>query len=209
MPLGPSHLLDGFDSGQPSLDHWLARRALKNQRTGASRTFVTTPIDDAGRVVGFYSLAASSAQLDTAPGPVRRNMPDPIPVSLLGRLAIDRTAQGKGLARGLLQDALRRIISAADTIGIRALLVHAIDDDAAMFYHHFGFIPSPLDDHTLFLPIERIRASAPPALRRQDLIARMRQDAEACNSDPRDREESQAILAEMRERRGLSSDEPW
>jgi GNAT superfamily N-acetyltransferase len=100
-------------------------------------------------VVGFYSLAASAVALDVAPGPVRRNMPDPIPVVLLGRLAVHKGHQGGGLGASLLQDAVRRVAGVADTIGVRALLVHAPDDSAAAFYRRSGFIASPIDLDTL------------------------------------------------------------
>jgi GNAT superfamily N-acetyltransferase len=158
-PLTEAHALEGFDSGTPPLDTWLAHRALRNQQSGASRTFVTCPVDDRVHVVGFYSLAASSVKLEEAPGKVRRNMPEPIPVILLGRLAVDTRIQGAGLGASLLQDAVRRVAGVADDVGIRALLVHAIDEPAAAFYRHFGFIPAPMDDQTLFVPIQNIKES--------------------------------------------------
>jgi len=158
-PLTEAHAVEGFDSGTPPLDTWLGHRALRNQHSGASRTFVTSPVEDRLRVVGFYSLAASSVKLEDAPGKVRRNMPEPIPVILLGRLAVDTRCQGAGLGASLLQDALRRVAGIADDVGIRALLVHAIDDSAAAFYRRFGFIAASLDDQTLFLPIQNIQES--------------------------------------------------
>ena len=154
--LAETHDIAGFCSGRAPLDEWLVRRALKNQQSGASRTFVITT--DA-TVVGYYSLAASSVRLSTAPGSVRRNMPDPIPVILLGRLAVDQAYQSQGLGRALLKDAVQRVLMAGEAVGIRALLVHAIDDEAAAFYRHFGFIQSPLDGNTLFYPLDRIRLS--------------------------------------------------
>lgn len=158
-PLTEAHDLEGFDSGTPPLDNWLARRALRNQHSGASRTFVTAPVDDRLRVVGFYSLAASSVELEDAPGKVRRNMPEPIPVILLGRLAVDTGRQRAGLGASLLQDAVRRVAGIAGDVGVRALLVNAIDEPAAAFYRRFGFIPAPMDDQTLFLPIQKIQES--------------------------------------------------
>ena len=160
VPLRDMHDLTVFGSGQPSLDAWLTGRAARNEESGASRTFVTTR-ENSPLVVGFYSLAASSVRLAAAPGAVRRNMPDPIPVILLGRLAVDKSCQGCGLGRALLQDATRRVLAAAETVGIRALMVDALDDDAARFYARFGFAPSPTDERTLFLPLARIRASVP------------------------------------------------
>jgi GNAT superfamily N-acetyltransferase len=155
VPLLPTHVVEGFSSGQPSLDQWLLRRSWRNSMSGASRTFVITQSDDPA-VIGFYSLAASSVRLADAPGPVKRNMPNPIPVILLGRLAIDRRFQGHGLGRALLKDAFRRVLAAADIVGIRALLVHAIDQEAKSFYQRFGFVVSPIDEFTLFLPVKSI-----------------------------------------------------
>lgn len=157
-PLNQSHDTGGFASGQPSLDQWLRTRALRNEKMNVSRTFVSTETDSL-RVAGFYSLAASAIRLAIAPGPVRRNSPDPIPVILLGRLAIDQSYQGIGLGRALLKDAVRRVLTVADVVGVRALLVNAIDDEAAAFYQHFEFITSPIDERTLFLPLSRIQAS--------------------------------------------------
>ena len=145
-------------SGQGVLDSWLQTRAIKNDATGASRTYVTT-LTGTNTVAGFYSLAASAVELEQAPGKVRRNMPTPIPVILLGRLAAHRDHQGHGLGRSLLHDAFLRVASAADVIGVRALLVHAIDDGAADFYRRHGFAPSPLDEQTLFLTLDALRAS--------------------------------------------------
>ena len=158
-PLDESFDVDEFSSGTEALDGWLRHRALKNQSSGASRAFVTCPADDRERVVGFYSLAASAVALEAAPGAVRRNMPDPVPVVLLGRLAVDQRHQGVGLGASMLQDAVRRVAGIADTIGVRALLVHAIDESAAAFYGRFGFIPSPIETETLFLSIQAVRAS--------------------------------------------------
>ena len=111
-------------------------------------------------VVGYYSLAASSVRLAVAPGAIRRNMPDPIPVVLLGRLAVDGSCQGRGLGRAMLKDAVRRVLVAGEVVGVRALLVNALDDHAADFYRHFGFTQSPFDQHTLFFSLDRIRASS-------------------------------------------------
>jgi len=158
VPLTQTHDLTGFCSGQPTLDKWLVERSWANESSGASRTFVATS-QTSSQVVGFYSLAASSVRVAEAPGAVRRNMPDPIPVILLGRLAADQSMQGCGLGRALLQDCVRRVLTAGDAVGIRALLVHTLDEQAASFYRHFGFITSPTDSTALFLPLSRIRAS--------------------------------------------------
>lgn len=141
-PLTAEHDPGNFDSGTPSLDEWLRRRALLNQASGASRTFVVC----AGPVVaGYYALAASAVATDAAPGRFRRNMPDPIPVAVLGRLAVDRSRQGEGIGRALFQDAAMRVTAAASNLGIRGLLVHAISEEAKAFYVRLGLSVSPLD----------------------------------------------------------------
>jgi GNAT superfamily N-acetyltransferase len=155
-PLTVAHATNEFTCGHPSLDDWLKRRALTNQFSGASRTFVVLAGD---RVIAYYALAASAVSLDEAPGRLRRNMPDPIPVVVLGRLAVDRAFQGQGLGRALLRDAGQRVTQAADAIGIRGLLVHAIDDSARSFYQRLGFDPSPLDPMTLMITLADLRAS--------------------------------------------------
>jgi predicted N-acetyltransferase YhbS len=148
--------VDSFQSGAESLDRWLKRRALKNQRSGASRTFV---VCEKSRVVAYYALASSSVMVDAAPGRFRRNMPDPIPVVVLGRLAVDRSQQDKGLGRALVRDAGRRVIQAADAIGVRGLLVHALTDDAKAFYERLGFDPSPLDPMMLMVTLADLKAA--------------------------------------------------
>ena len=151
QPLTARHLLDTFDCGEPSLDEWLKRRALANQLGGASRTFVVADAED--RVVGYYSLAAGAVSRNLATGGVRRNMPDPVPVLVLARLAVERQAQGMQLGAGLLQDAVNRAVSVSHNAGVRALLVHALDDKAKQFYLHYGFVESPLHPLTLMLPL--------------------------------------------------------
>jgi GNAT superfamily N-acetyltransferase len=157
-PLTAAHEVGEFVSGQGVLDSWLQTRAIKNDATGASRTYVTT-LTGTTTVAGYYSLAASAVELEQAPGKMRRNMPARIPVILLGRLAVHRDHQGHGLGRSLLQDVFLRLAGAAAVIGVRALLVHAIDDTAAAFYRHHGFAPSPLDEQTLLLTLDALRAS--------------------------------------------------
>jgi GNAT superfamily N-acetyltransferase len=137
------------------LDTWLTQRALRNQASGASRTFV---VCDARRVVAYYALASSAVASDLATGRLRRNMPDPIPVVVLARLAVDRSYQGLGLGRALMQDAGRRVLNAADAIGIRGLLVHALDETAKEFYERLGFDSSPLDPMTLMITLADLRA---------------------------------------------------
>lgn len=145
-PLGPDCDCSGFDSGQPALDTWLRRNAQKSQSSGAARTYVIT----AGQaVIGYYALAVGSVSRAEATGQVRRNMPDPIPVMLLARLAIDRRWQGRGLGVALLRDAALRTLQAAEIAGIRAMVVHAISVDAARFYRYFGFQPAANSELTL------------------------------------------------------------
>ena len=148
--LRPDHDLSSFDSGAPLLDDWLRRRALRNQEGGASRTYV---ICAGKRVVGYYALAAGAVAEAEATGRTRRNMPDPVPVMVIGRLAIDSGYQGRGLGRGLLRDAVLRTMQAADIAGIRAMLVHAMSEDAKRFYERCGFQPSPVDPMTLMITL--------------------------------------------------------
>jgi len=140
--------VDGFDSGEPELDGWLVRQAQRNQTSGGSRTYVTTR---AGRVVGYYSLATGSVVHAEVSGRVRRNQPNPIPVILLGRLAVHRKEQGRGLGAHLLRDAVTRTVEAASIVAVRALLVHALHEQARQFYLNFDFEPSPTDPLHLFL----------------------------------------------------------
>jgi GNAT superfamily N-acetyltransferase len=155
-PLAATHVLESFDSGEPSLDQWLKRRALKNQASGASRTFVVT--EDAS-VVGYYALASGAVDIDAASGRFRRNMPDPIPVIVLARLAVDRSWQGKGLARALMRDAGERVAQAADVIGIRGVIAHALNEDAHRFYLALGFEASPLAPMTVMMTLADLRAA--------------------------------------------------
>lgn len=148
-PLNTEPIVERFHCGKPVLDHWLQNRALANQSSGASRTFVVA--DEIRRVMGYYALAASAVAHQSASGSVRRNMPDPVPVLVLRRLAVDQGAQGIKLGAGSLQDAVLRAVSVAQDAGVRALLVHALNDQACDFYLRYGFQPSPLDPMTLML----------------------------------------------------------
>ena len=148
-PLTPDHDLSSFSSGVQALDDWLRRRALANQYSGASRTFVAE--DAAGQVIGFYSLAAGAVAHALGTGAVRRNTPNPIPVVVLARLAVSVQFHGLGLGAALLQDAAYRCQRVAEHAGVRAMLVHALDERAAAFYLHHGFVPSPLHARTLML----------------------------------------------------------
>ncbi len=155
QPLSAGHGLDGFACGEAALDAWLHRRALANQLGGGSRTFVV--LDGLGQVRGYYALAAGAVSHRLATGAVRRNMPDPVPVLVLGRLAVDRQAQGMGLGAALLQDAVRRALTVAQHAGVRALLVHALHERARDFYLNYGFSLSPIDPMTLMLRLDTAR----------------------------------------------------
>ncbi len=156
--LSTAHDLSGFDSGEPILDDWLRRRALQNEMSGASRTYV---VCSGYRVIAFYTLAVGAVGHTNAPGRVKRNMPDPIPIMVIGRLGVDRGCQGQGIGAGLLRDGILRTIQAAEIAGIRAILVHAKTEAAKAFYERFGFISSPVDSLTLMITV----AEAKKALR--------------------------------------------
>jgi GNAT superfamily N-acetyltransferase len=155
-PLAAHHRVEDFDSGVTTLDNWLKRRAAMNQQSGASRTFVTC---EGAVVVGYDALASGAIAVEAAPGRFRRNMPNPIPVVVLARLAVATTHQGRGLGRSLFQDAARRVIYATEAIGIRGLIVHALSEEAKAFYLRLGLDPSPLEPMTLMVTIADLRAS--------------------------------------------------
>ncbi len=154
VPLGAEHQVQSFACGEASLDEWLKRRALANQTSGASRTFVVT--NDDQQVMGYYALAAGAVVHQDAPRSIRQNMPDPIPVMVLARLAVDVRAQGVKLGATLLQDALQRCVRVAQDTGVRAMLVHALHDRARQFYEHYGFKASPIHPMTLMLRISPV-----------------------------------------------------
>ncbi|MDI9333359.1 MAG: GNAT family N-acetyltransferase [Cytophagales bacterium] len=145
------HVLEAFNCDEASLDDWLKRRALTNHLNGASRTYVIADVDN--RVFGYYALAAGAVSHKDTSSAVRRNMPDPIPVLVLGRLAIDRSCQGQQLGAALLKDAVQRTYAVAQQAGIRALLVHALNDRAKAFYEGYGFQVTPSNPLTLMLRI--------------------------------------------------------
>lgn len=154
--LTPEHDLSGFDCGEPALDDWLKHRALKNE-SRHSRTYVVC----VGRVVaGYYSVSAGAVQRSHAPGRMRRNAPDAVPVSVIGRLAVDRRHAGRGLGADLLADALIRIAVASQNIGVAAVMVQAKSEAARAFYlRQAEFLEYPADSRTLFLPIETVVAA--------------------------------------------------
>jgi GNAT superfamily N-acetyltransferase len=155
-PLGKQHKVDDFDCGKhESLNAWLKRLALVNQANDASKTYV---VHRNHVVVGYYAIAAGSVRKqDATPRVAKGGQPDPIPISLLARLAVDKREQGKGLGKALLKDALFRIEQAADIIGIRAILVHAIDSDAREYYKKFDFEEFPVNDLHLMLLMKDLR----------------------------------------------------
>lgn len=150
--LTDAHILTAFDSGVAPLDDWLRRRAMANMAAGASRVYVVATPEN--QVLGYYALASGALAHVEAPGRIKRNMPDPIPMAVLGRLAIDRTLQGQGVGVALLQDAVLRVQNAASIVGIRGILVHAISDEARRFYEHHGFVSSSSDPLTLILSMK-------------------------------------------------------
>ncbi|NUM53210.1 MAG: GNAT family N-acetyltransferase [Candidatus Hydrogenedentes bacterium] len=154
--LADHHDIAGFRSGEASLDDWLGRRARPNQISGASRTYV---VCHDKRVIGYYALASGVIAVEAAPGRFRRNMPNPIPVAVLARLAVDETWKGRGIGRALFRDAAQRVAQAADAIGIRGIVVHAISERAKSFYLALGFTPSPQDPMTLMVTLSDIRAA--------------------------------------------------
>jgi len=155
QPLAATHLFNEFECGEASLDEWLKRRALVNHQSGASRTFVVADPHD--RVFGYYAMAVGAVSHQEATGAMRRNMPDPIPVMVLARLAVDHQAQGIKLGAALLQDAIKRAVVVSQNAGVRALLVHALNDKAKQFYEHYGFQVSPLHPMTLMLRLDTVK----------------------------------------------------
>lgn len=148
------HEITSFDCGEPSLNSWLKSRAIKNNISGASRCFV---ICDKKKVVGYYCLSAGAITRESTPKVMRRNMPDLLPVLILGRLAIDRKYHNKGLGSALLRDAMIRSVNVAEDAGVFAILIHALSEQAKRFYISRGFVESPLQSMTLFMTIETIR----------------------------------------------------
>jgi GNAT superfamily N-acetyltransferase len=155
-PLADRHETNDFNSGEASLDDWLKRRARANQVSRASRTYV---VCEAKRVIGYYALASGVVTVASAPGRFRRNMPNPIPVAVLARLAVDRDWHGQGIGRALFRDAASRVAQAAETIGIRGIVVHAISEEAKNFYLALGFDASPSEPMTLMVTLSDIRAA--------------------------------------------------
>ena len=152
--LAIDHVIDDFDCGDVALNDWLTRRARSNQDSGSSRTWVVT--DDDARVVGYYASSTAVVLRSEATKRAARNQPDPVPALLLGRLAVDQKHQGRALAAALLKHFLLKSLEVAEVTGVRVLLVHAKDEQAAAFYRHYEFEPSPIDDLTLMLLVKDI-----------------------------------------------------
>jgi GNAT superfamily N-acetyltransferase len=149
------HAVDGFDCGREELDRFLVRFALTNQQAGAAQTYVALAEDS---VVGYHSLVVGEVAFEDAPQRLSKGLArHPVPIMLLARMAVSTAWQGRGIGAGLLKDAMRRTLQAADIAGIRAFAVHAKDESARSFYEHFGFIPSPSDPLHLFVLIKDLR----------------------------------------------------
>ncbi len=153
--LQATHDVSAFDCGKDALTGWIRHTAKKSEARGA-RTFVVCAAKN--RVIGYYALAAGAVDRVRSPSALSRNMPDPIPVIVLARLAVDKEWSGKGIGAGLLKDALRRALAVSQNVGARAMLLHAIDDEAAAFYRQYGFKPFASEPRTLFLPLEHAAA---------------------------------------------------
>lgn len=154
--LDTTHHLDAFQSGVDTLDYWLRHRARKNQASGASRTYV---VCDASRVLAYYCLASGALSSEQSlSGRFSRNMPSPIPVVILGRLAVDRSLHGNGIGRGLVRDACLRVLQAADILGIRGIVVHALSLEAKSFYEKMGFDAAKNDPLMLMITLNDLRS---------------------------------------------------
>lgn len=154
--LNAAHRLESFNSGNTQLDTWLKHRALKNEAGGASRIYVLCA---EGTVIGYYCLANGAVAQTIASSRIRRNMPNPIPVMIIGRLAVDSHWQGRGIGKALLRDAILRTLQAADIAGIRAIVVQAISQDAKQFYEQWGFVASPIEPMILMITVKDAKAS--------------------------------------------------
>jgi GNAT superfamily N-acetyltransferase len=152
-PLTAAHYIADFECGEPALDYWLKHRALRNEKQRASRTYVVCVED---QVIAYYCLATASIESRLASPRLRRNMPDPIPMMVLGRLAVDLAWQRHGLGKLLLRDAILRTVQVSEVAGVKGLLVHALSDAAVRFYESHGFHSSPTEERTLFLSLSEV-----------------------------------------------------
>jgi GNAT superfamily N-acetyltransferase len=172
VPLSAEHQFNHFYSGEESLDDWLKKRALKNQTSGASRCFVLCQ-KELSEVIGYYSLSAGAITHNNAPKSMTRNMPNPLPIVLLGRLAIDQKYHNEGLGSALLRDALIRVVRVANNTGVSAILVHALSEQAKRFYLSRGFVESPLQPMTLMMTLETIRSILKEKIEQIDQIGQI------------------------------------
>ena len=160
VPLTVEHRIERFDCGKSKLTDWLKAHALDNEGR-SSRTYVvvanTGP--QAGDVVGYYTLATGGVTRSEMPRRIRHNLPNPVPVMMLGRLAVDGRHQRKGIGPAMLREAIQRTLEISRSAGVRALMVHAIDDEAVTFYLKYGFVLFPADSRTMFLPTETFAAT--------------------------------------------------
>jgi GNAT superfamily N-acetyltransferase len=162
-PLGPDHVLEGFECGRASLNTWLVKHARQAAAAGSARTYVVIDAEH-GRVMGYHALAAAGVERRAATSRVIGGMPRyPIPVVLLARLAVDVLVAGRGIGAWLLRDAMTRTLAASETIGVRAMLVHALDDDARAFYLRHGLESSPTDPLHLMILIKDIAGAVDAA----------------------------------------------
>lgn len=160
VPLTADHRIEGFDCGKAQLTGWLKTQALDNEGR-SSRTYVVLANTgaEAGEVVGYYTLATGAVTRSEVPRKIRHNLPSPVPVMVLGRLAVDERHKDKSIDSAMLKEAMQRTLEISRTAGVRALMVHAIDDEAVAFYRKYGFVLFPVDSRTLFLPIETLAAA--------------------------------------------------
>ena len=155
--LTDEHVLDVFSCGKPELDDWLIKKALKNHKRNNTRVFVVC--DDNNKVIGYYAIAMGSVQRESALSSLKRNSPNPIPMVVLARLAVDEGYKGRGIGVGLLKDCVLRSVHAMNVVGGAGIFVHALDDEAKAFYKRFGFNESPIDAMTLMARVIDIEAS--------------------------------------------------
>lgn len=158
VALAERHDVSAFDCGKPPLSDWLRSNAARNERAGHSRTYVVT-VKGSDEVCAYYALASGGVVIGDVPKKLRRNAPPVIPVTVLGRLAVAKAHQSAGLGRAMLRDAMQRVARASAEVASAAMMVHAIDDEAAAYYARFGFLQSPGQQRTLFLPLKTIVAA--------------------------------------------------
>ena len=160
VPLTAEHRIDGFDCGKDKLTEWLKAHALDNEGR-SSRTYVVVANtgSQAGEVVGYYTLATGGVSRSEMPRKIRHDRPNPVPVMMLGRLAVDERHPKKGIGPAMLKEAMQRTLEISQSAGVRALMVHAIDDDAMTFYLQYGFVVFPAESLTMFVPIETLTAA--------------------------------------------------